>query len=179
MPFYISSHFLLAHPLPSSYLISTFLNIYTLTSLYLTPIICFLVCIIFSNILTTSTPISLYLAPIFSTLIYPYVPPLHPHIPLHHPHFFLSLHSHIQCYLFFPIYHTHPHVPLSNCAHPHDPLPHLTHTHTFPPTSHHVPFPLSPHTHHHAPLPHYHIPIITVTFTPRHLSYGYDYKGKQ
>src|SRR6266702_3024957 len=38
MPFYISSHFLLAPPLPSSYLISTFLNIYTLTSLYLTPI---------------------------------------------------------------------------------------------------------------------------------------------
>src|SRR6266702_3011282 len=114
MPFYISSHFLLAHPLPSSYLISTFLNIYTLTSLYLTPIICFLVCIIFSNILTTSTPISLYLAPIFSTLIYPYVPPFHPHIPLHHPPFFISLHCHIQCYIISPIYHTPPCVPLTS-----------------------------------------------------------------
>src|SRR6266702_676818 len=101
MPFYISSHFLLAHPLPSSCLLSTFLNIYTLTSLYLTPIIFFLVSIIFSNILTTST------------LIYPYVPPFHPHIPLHHPQFFISLHCHIQCYIISPIHHTYP----CHCGH--------------------------------------------------------------
>src|SRR6266571_6702417 len=87
----------------SIYLISTFPNIYTLTFLYLIPIICFLACIIFSNILTTSTPIPFYLTPIFSSLLYPYVPLFCPHVPLHHPQFSISLHCHIQCYIFSPI----------------------------------------------------------------------------
>src|SRR6266571_3161735 len=144
MPFYISSHFLLAHPLPSSCPISTFLNIYTLTSLYLTPIICFLVCIIFSNILTTSTPISLYLAPIFSTLIYPYVPPFHPHIPLHHPQFFISLHCHIQCYIISPIPTTPTLVfPLPPCSHAPPFHPYMSHPHPHPPISY--PHPTPPH----------------------------------
>src|SRR6266702_3696218 len=98
MPFYISSHFLLAHPLPSSCLISTFLNIYTLTSLYLTPIICFLVCIIFSNILTTST-LSL------STLPPSSPPPSVFHFPsLPHPMLYYFPHPH----------HTYPCVPLTS-----------------------------------------------------------------
>src|SRR6266702_2973628 len=155
MPFYISSHFLLAHPLPSSTLCSCFPH------LYYCPI---------STFLNIYTPISLYLTPIFSTLLYPYVPTFHPHVSLHYPQFSISLHCQIQCYIIFPIpttptlvfplppcphaphshpymsylyphapisypYHSHPHVPLSNHAHPHYtlplPPPLLTHTHPF------------------------------------------------